>query len=372
MIEVIWDHQIFSLQRFGGATRYFKNLANSLLLNRNVEIQLQLGLYDRDHAPKSIESCIRGVPGSIFVPRHGVLRFSINELFSYYYKLTPRIRNVPTIHHCTYIYPTHIKASTPLVVTHHDCTLEKFPKQFRRANFTIAIKRKIYQRADKIIAISTHSKNDLMNIYGIPEKKIHVIYHGIEAPLPEEASANPFLIDPGPYILYVGARTPYKNFDGLMKAFSRSKAKEDFILVAAGGSGFTSSEILLMKQLGIAHKILGFPNISQTELAWLYYHAHGMIYPSMYEGFGFPPLEAMSMACPTLASNSSCLPEVLGDGPLYFESGDEDDLADQLERLCYDKGLRAALIARGKEIVKKYTWDSTADNTIAAYKAALG
>jgi glycosyltransferase involved in cell wall biosynthesis len=371
MIRINFDHQIFSLQRFGGATRYFMNLANSLLAEPETRVQIQLGLYDKSFILESLYPSIRGISGSDLMPRHGIVRFVANEIFAHWYRFTPHKWRSKLVHHCTYIYPVHLNQKTPLIVTHHDCTLEKFKEQFRRAELTIKVKRKIYQQANQIIAISNHSKNDLIDYYGIPENKIHVVYHGIEPSLPRELCSSPFSMEPSPYILYVGARTPYKNFNGLMKAFSTSKAKSDFTLVAAGGGSFTDSETALMEKLGIRTTVLGFPAVSQPELAWLYYNAHGMVYPSTYEGFGFPPLEAMSMGCPTLASNSSCLPEILGDGPLYFESGSDDDLAGQLDSLCYDQSLRDSLVQRGKQVVKRYTWAETANKTHAVYKAAL-
>jgi glycosyltransferase involved in cell wall biosynthesis len=371
MIEVILDHQIFSLQRFGGATRYFMNLANGLLVDPDTKLQIQLGLYEKPLILESLYPYIKGISGSTFIPQHGIMRFFINDILAQWYKIGRKGMNIPSIHHCTYIYPVHRKSATPLVVTHHDCTLEKFKDQFRRSQLTIKVKQKIYQQADQIITISNHSKIDLMDYYGIPEEKIHVVYHGVEPPLPTELGISPFLGVLRPYVLYVGARTPYKNFNGLLKALSISRAKEDYILVAAGGGRFTDSELTLIQGLGIRGKVLGFPAVSQPELAWLYYNAHGMVYPSTYEGFGFPPLEAMSMGCPTLASNSSCLPEVLGDGPLYFESGSDDDLARQLDSLCYDQSLRDSLVQKGKVVVKRYTWAETANKTRVVYKAAL-
>jgi glycosyltransferase involved in cell wall biosynthesis len=257
-------------------------------------------------------------------------------------------------------------------VTHHDCTLEKFKDQFPRAELTIKVKDKIYRQADQIITISEHSKIDLLNYYNVPEHKIHVIHHGIEPPLPRESCLSPFQAEPAPYLLYVGARTPYKNFNGLLRAFSISRVRSDFHLVAAGGGRFTDAELALMQALGIREKVLGLPSVSQAELAWLYYHAHGMVYPSTYEGFGFPPLEAMSMGCPTLAADASCLPEILGDGPLYFLSSSDDDLAGQLERLCYDQTMREALIQRGGRVVPRYTWAETARKTRMVYELALG
>ncbi len=372
MIRINFDHQIYSLQRFGGATRYFMNLARCLLAEPCTQVQLQLGFYDSHLFPTSIRPFISGIPDNKLAPEHGVLRFFINELAARWYHLESASQQQSLVHHCTYIYPVHRRRTTPLVVTHHDCTVEKFKDQFSRSELTIKVKDKIYRQADRIITISEHSKTDLLNYYDVPEHKIHVIHHGIESPLPRDSCLSPFPAEPAPYLLYVGARTPYKNFDGLLKAFSLSKVKSDFILVAAGGGKFTDPELALMQALGIREKVLGLPSVSQAELGWLYYHAHGMVYPSTYEGFGFPPLEAMSMGCPTLASDASCLPEVLGDGCLFFVSTSDDDLAGQLEVLCYDQSMRETVIMRGAAVVPRYTWAETANKTRRVYELALG
>lgn len=368
MIDVVFDHQIFSLQRFGGATRYFRNLAQAFMENPEIHMECQLGLCDWEIKNSPIVSSIRGSSWGTLTPKIGVLRYSINELFAYYYSMSHTINNTPRVHHCTYIYPPHPVRKTPLVVTHHDCTLEKFQAQFPRSSMTIKAKKKIYEQADRIIAISNHSKNDLMAFYGVPESKICVIYHGVEKPLSSDAILPPEGIDSRPFILYVGARTFYKNFTGLLRAFAGSNAKRDFRLLAVGGGELTVDENKLLCELRIEGNVVNIPYVGQAELGWLYYNAHGMVYPSSYEGFGFPPLEAMSMSCPTLVSNSSCLPEILGRAPLYFENGDDGDLGEKIDILCYDLKLRTSLIGNGKSVVESYTWERTALNTLNLYK----
>jgi glycosyltransferase involved in cell wall biosynthesis len=347
------------------------NLAQEFIKNPEVHLECQLGLYEGSVINAPIHPYIRGISAEAFAPGNRLLRFSINELFAYYYQLTDLGKAAGRVHHCTYIYPPHLVPKTPLVVTHYDCTVEKYQSHFQRAAMTVRLKRNIYQRADRIVSISNNSKLDLMDFYGIPEAKIEVAYPGVEVPLPREATVSPGGIDPRPYLLYVGARTFYKNFNGLLKAYANSKARAEFQLVAVGGGLLSQEESDLARKLGLEDKVTCIPYAQQPELAWLYYHAHGMIYPSMYEGFGFPPLEAMSMSCPVLVSNSSCLPEVLADGPLYFESGSGDDLCEKLDLLCYNGELRNSLINRGLNVVNQYTWTKSADELLSVYKHTL-
>jgi glycosyltransferase involved in cell wall biosynthesis len=371
MINVIFDHQIFSLQKFGGATRYFRNLVQAFIENPEIRIECQLGLSDDGIHNSPIGSSIRGSSWGPITPKHGLLRYSINEIFAYYYKMKYEKNSTPRVHHCTYIYPPHPVRNAALVVTHHDCTLERFHEQFHRSSVTIKAKKKIYEQADRIIAISNHSKHDLMTFYDIPESKIHVVYHGVEQPLLIDMTSSPSGTDARPFLLYVGARTFYKNFNGLLKAFAKSNSQDEFRLLAVGGGSFTTGEIDLIRKLRIEDKIINIPYASQLELAWLYYHAHGLVYPSTYEGFGFPPLEAMSMGCPALVSNSSCLPEILGEAPLYFESENDDDLCEKLDSLCYNSELRTSLVKKGMTVVKLYTWKRSAHETLSVYKNAL-
>ena len=372
MIEIDFDHQIFSLQQFGGATRYFMNLGQALIVNPEVRLRLSLGIYDKSFIYESLHPHIFGLSNNYFRLGHGLLRFSINEIFAHSIRAATRTVAKSRVHHCTYMYPVHLTRNVPLVVTHHDCTLERFKSQFRRSSLTIALKQRIYQRADKIIAISNHSKSDLMEYYKIPENKIQVVYHGLEKPILRHLAAKPFNLNQNSNILYVGARTFYKNFKLLLQAFACSKAKWDFNLTAVGGGAFTQEEVALMRNLGIEERVECVPYALQSELAWLYYNSHLMVYPSKYEGFGFPPLEAMSASCPTLVAKASCLPEILGDGVLYFESENSDDLKEKLDLLAYDTTLRAALIKTGGEIIKKYTWEKSASQTLDVYNSAIG
>ena len=108
MINVIYDHQIFSLQRFGGATRYFLNLGDALLKKGDIGVEFQLGIFNKANLLEAIRPYLRGIQGGLFLPPHGVPRFFINELFSYYYKVQSSTRDQNSVHHCTYIYPPHV------------------------------------------------------------------------------------------------------------------------------------------------------------------------------------------------------------------------------------------------------------------------
>ena len=208
-----------------------------------------------------------------------------------------------------------------------------------------------------------------MKYYEIPEDKIHVVYHGLESPIQRHLTSRPVNIKQNINILYVGARTFYKNFDLLLQAYARSKAKLDYNLTAVGGGTFTPEELSLIGNLGIEKNVECIPYASQSELAWLYYNSHLMVYPSKYEGFGFPPLEAMSASCPTLVANASCLPEILGDGVLYFESEDLNDLTEKLDLLAYDANLRTILQIKGEQVASNYTWERSARQTMEVYKS---
>ena len=226
----------------------------------------------------------------------------------------------------------------------------------------------ILKAATKIIAISNHTKNDIISQYGIPEDRISVIYLGAE--MGDELKSVSTL-EGRRYILYVGKRDRYKNFAFMVKALAPVFAKDPSLLLVCTGSEFTEDESCLLEECGMAGRV-SVCMYDEDELRWLYANALVFIYPSKHEGFGIPVLDAFALGCPVLLANATCFPEVGGDAALYFDPTDEDDLRRQLLRLMGDgedsKRLRADLVARGKERVKLFSWVKCAHETAKIYR----
>jgi glycosyltransferase involved in cell wall biosynthesis len=229
-------------------------------------------------------------------------------------------------------------------------------------------------RADKIIAVSENTKKDIIRIYNVPEDKIKVIYHGNSLqPTEEKPEDLPEL--PKRYILFVGARGFYKNFIFFIKSIS-TLLKDDVNLtvVVAGGyskeNKFSEDEIILFKNLGINKQVFQY-SVDDKMLAYLYKNAICFAFPTLYEGFGIPILEAFACSCPAVISNTSSLPEVGGDAVVYFDPTNTSSILKAIETVLNDAKLRNILILKGKEQLKKFSWEKTATETLELYSSLL-
>jgi glycosyltransferase involved in cell wall biosynthesis len=174
-----------------------------------------------------------------------------------------------------------------------------------------------------------------------------------------------------PYLLYVGSRAGYKNFALLLEAFSRSGLARRYGLFAVGGGPFTPAEQERIASLKLSRSVTVVPKANEGTLARAYRDAALFIYPSLYEGFGFPPLEAMSLGCPVLVNRNSSLPEVCGDAAFYFESADAGELSQCLTSILADDGARATKREMGEQRVRLYDWNRTAHRTLDVYRTVL-
>jgi glycosyltransferase involved in cell wall biosynthesis len=365
-MRIFYDHQVFSLQDAGGVSRYQYELVHNLQASSGVQLVLLMGLNAsvmpflelRSHQTK-VFSWKTGI-------RPGYVRYGINELLSPV--VAQRLGSFDIYHAMLYRAIPFVRRRR-LVVTHHDCTHERFPQMFHNASFIIQRKRKLFSQADAIICVSESSRRDLLHFYDVDEKKTHVVYHGF-SPLPLEPSVtDPAGASGVPYLLYVGSRAEYKNFPLLLDAFSRSGLDGSYRLMVVGGGEWATEEQATIASLGLAGRITLIPKADETTLARVYRDAALFVYPSLYEGFGFPPLEAMSVGCPVLVHRTSSLPEVCGDAAFYFDASDADELARSLVSTLQDAPGLAMKRQLGEQQVKLYDWSRTAANTLNVYRA---
>jgi glycosyltransferase involved in cell wall biosynthesis len=170
----------------------------------------------------------------------------------------------------------------------------------------------------------------------------------------------------------VGSRSEYKNFPLLLEAFSRSGLRGDYRLMVVGGGEFSAEEQARISSLGLADRITIIPKANDATLAHAYLNAALFVYPSLCEGFGFPPLEAMSLNCPVLVFRTSSLPEICGDAAFYFDAADPDQLSSALISTLHD--VRGVAMRRklGEKQTRLYDWSRTADQTLKIYRALTG
>jgi glycosyltransferase involved in cell wall biosynthesis len=363
-MRVFYDHQVFSLQDAGGAARYHYELIAHLLPHFDVQIEAFLGLQNSIYPFASLADPKVRITGMSSTLRPGAPRYAVNEALSNVFVST---RGTFDVYHPTLYRALPLVRRRRMVVTHHDCAHELYPQMFRNAPLVVRNKRKLYGRADAIICVSESSRRDLLHYYEVDSDRVFVVYHGFKPfQLSKETTAQ---TQPPkrPYVLFVGFRGTYKNFAMLLTAYARSGVARDYDLLTIGGGGFSLEEQSQIENLGVAQKVMNLRNIDDSRLSGIYRGASLFIYPSLHEGFGFPPLEAMSVGCPVLVSSTSSLPEICGDAANYFDPEDPDGLSRSMMRILGNQESLSQVSARGYAQVAKYDWNEAAAKTHQIY-----
>ena len=366
-MRIAYDHKIFGWQVYGGISRYICELARTMTVELGQAVKVMAPLFINRHLLEVAgELSFQGrlVPR---LPGGGRLYRRLNAMLA-----KPALRAfAPDIVHETYYAAW--RQSPPgarLVLTVHDMIHERFHAEHASFDPTRREKARAVARADHVICVSEHTRRDLLELVDVDPGKLTVVYHGFSR-LPAAAGGSP----PGerPFLLYVGQRGGYKNFLGLLGAYASSPLlRREFDLVCFGGKPFTAAEQRQMRQLGIAEDRLRQVSGNDALLAALYGSARAFIYPSLYEGFGIPPLEAMSQDCPVACSEVSSIPEVVGDAAALFDPDDIDSMRNAIEKVVGDDALRSVLIARGRLRAAQFSWTRCADQTLKVYQELLG
>lgn len=364
-MKILYDYEIFLIQKYGGATRYFYEIISRLVQMREAEIILYMGHHINKYELEKFKDKYLKFSGKRIghIPKTKRLSTIVQKpIFEKF-----RSNNDYDIFHHTYYADYKKKKDTKDIITVHDFTHEKFPERFSKLDKTIKAKENAIKNADGIICISNATKNDLLSLYKIPEEKLRVIYHGnsLNYEVTEDA------VFKNPYLLYVGDRRSYKNFGLVLSAFKDSDfLKSNFGIVCFGGGELKTEEKALINNCGLDGKVFQTEG-SDKELANAYKFASAFIYPSLYEGFGIPLLEAMHYGCPIAASDSSCFPEIAGDAAVYFNPESAEDLILKTEKVIKDTEFRKNLINKGFEREKQFSWNKCASLTFEFYKNIL-
>ncbi|GAB4259849.1 glycosyltransferase family 4 protein [Thermincola ferriacetica] len=270
----------------------------------------------------------------------------------------------------------------PSVVTVHDLSFKLFPETFSMGK--LLTKRTLItqslQKAAQIIAVSENTKRDLVNLYGISPDKIHVVYNGVDHDLfkpVDRQKTKGFLrreygLETG-YILYVGTLEPRKNLVNLLRAYKLAREKFNISpqMVIAGSKGWLYKDIFkTVSDLGLNDSIVFTGYIPDDHLPFFYNGASVFVYPSIYEGFGLPPLEAMACGTPVVVSNVSSLPEVVGDAGVTVSPDDIEAMAANISKVLKDRTAASYYSKRGIERASLFTWETTALKTLKVYEQA--
>ncbi len=362
-MRILYDHQMFSIQKYGGVTKYFCELMKNITPQNDYKLSV---LLSDNHYLKEDQKIFKKmflpIPDKDFRLKGRIKDaiYSVNEHFS---KKIINSNNYDLFHPTYYGNYFLGRVKKPYVITVHD--LIGFKDNFYTDKFLREEMKKTIENASRIIAISKNTKKDLINILNIDEQKIDVIYHGYNKP---KSKLNKNYL--GNYILYVGRRSGYKNFSTLASAISILFKKERNLKLVCVGEPLTSKEVSILKTLNILERTQVL-TVSEEKLNNLYSNALLFVYPSKYEGFGMPILEAFANKCPVCVSNSSCLPEIAGDAAVYFDPNEAESIVEAMEKILFNKELQEKLVLKGTYRLQSFSWKNTAERTIATYEKAL-
>lgn len=285
-----------------------------------------------------------------------------HQLSAAAYVLLIKLTGCDVMFGANYFLPRlHAAVARRRVITIHDLTFKRYPELLQKEtldNLERQMQREIAV-ADAIICVSESTRRDLLQFYDLDARRAVTILSGLATPLDPAPIANL----PERYILFVSTVEPRKNLPALLDAYERLRASGAYAgsLVVVGKIGWKSEAVAKrLRGPGIVH----LDYVAAAQLATVYKNAEVFVFPSLYEGFGFPLLEAMAHGVPTVAARSSSLPEIGGDATLFFEPRDVDTLVEHLTRVLNDRALREQLIARGREQAAKFRWDVAAAKTL--------
>jgi glycosyltransferase involved in cell wall biosynthesis len=364
-MKIFFDHFGF-IERYGGVSKYFVEIfkrlpaecwrlsggfsENQYLKESGLFNTLSLFHNRQFKGYRMIMNCLN-IPSGIFTALRGS--------YDIYHQT----------HYNTSLFP-FIRKNKKIVVCMHDLNYFVCPHLFHdniRLRHIMKEQKKSALIADRIIAVSNNTKKDLIEQFGIDDKKITVIYHGIDK---EREKNDGIRIIQQPYILFVGTRYTYKNFHGFVEAFSLIASRYRDLHFVCTGRSFTVNELTMLNKLGLQNRV---HSISATEMqmAQLYHDAEMFVYPSFYEGFGIPLLEAMLYDCPVVCSNASCFPEVAGEAAQYFNPSSPEDMANAMQKVLDSAQLKSDLICKGQSRLQLYSWEKCAEEHIELYNSLL-
>ena len=359
-MKILYNNNIFFDQHYGGISRYYASIFEELI-KKKVEFKVLAPLYKN----KYLKSLDKNYKEGTYLSRYPPFKILkvLNEILSIRSISNKKYNVIHDTFYSNYLLEIRDKKK---IITVHDTIHEKFP-QYYDSKKIIQERQKIFKNSDEIICVSNSTKEDLLDIYKIPEKKVSVVYHGsdhldqLKINIKEIESKLIGQINK-PFLLYVGKRHRYKNCEMLVNAYAKSKIlKDNFNIIFFGGETASKSEKKFYNKLGINKNIFHL-NGTDHILKYLYSNAHVMVSTSNYEGFGLNILEAIRFGCKVLVKDIKVFREILGNKLDYFQ--DLDDLQNYLEGLNFKKDKNLLNV----QIIKDFNWSKTTDETLKIYE----
>ena len=351
-----------------GVGWYLYHLLNELARRNDLELILLGDARITDLGPRLYVDLPANARLCVFDLRgHGKSRFS-RPLTAAAYVLWMWLLDCDLIFGANYFLPRLMGAiAKRRVVTVHDLTYKRFPELLQKEtlhNLERTMTREV-ALSDAIIAVSESTRRDLLSFYQVDPSRVFAVHSGVALPDEEEAIRDV----PKRYILFVSTIEPRKNLDTLLDAFDvLRRGGYEGSLVVAGKIGWKAEKLAKrLRSPGVVH----LDYVKPSQLTALYRKAEVFVFPSIYEGFGFPLLEAMMLGVPAIAARSSSLPEIGGDAALYFDPASASELAAQLRRVIDDQALGRDLAVRGRERAGQFRWDRAARETLEVFRRVV-
>ena len=346
---------------------YFYELVRNLLKTEGIDVSISLLFSNNQYLNKTCLFHHRNFfPNKVFIGKNRILMY-LNKIYS----IKCLMFNKYDICHPTYYDPYFLKLINrkPFVLTVYDMIHERYPHLFTTPQNISLRKRLLIEKANKIIAISENTKNDILRYYNIKEEKIKVVHLACSVDNKQQDIYD--IKFPDKYILYVGTRWGYKNFVTMLLSMRKLLLEDhDLYLICAGGGEFTQQEMNLIENLQLNNKILYYYLYSNA-FSIYYKKALLFIFPSLYEGFGLPILEAFASGCPVVLSDNLVFKEIAGDAGIFFNPNDQESIKEVVSKVLYCDRLKEYARQKGYVQLKNFSWNKTTRKTLDVYKEII-
>lgn len=370
-LKVFFDSTIFDLQIFGGVSRYFTELISRAQSKKLFEPIFRLTISNNEYAKTAKLTVLKSNLHNVKVKGFKRLSWKLNQFVNSFYSKRRFRKGDFDIYHPTYYSKTSVQNAEKLntVITVYDMIHELYPQLFSDSKQVIELKKELIYKSKAIIAISQNTKQDILKFYPqIDPKKIHVTYLASSINNYDE---NRVEVPLDNFLLFVGNRDGYKNFMPMLEAILPSLNRHQNVgVLCVGGGSFKENEISCFAQHNLTNRIIQ-KSLSDNELKWIYKRSIALIFPSEYEGFGIPVIEAFECECPVILPNLSSFPEVGGEGGLFYEKQDLQKINFYIDQLISNEFFKKDIIQKGKIHASKFFWDKMTLETLEVYKSVI-
>lgn len=369
-MKILYDNQIFKTQKFGGVSRYYAELLKGIRQSGNIDFLPAYFFSENKHLRFNGLTRYDNITDQYRLPGKYKLRNYLRKKEDK--DLLKLVKGGKyDLFHPTYYSPLLVNClpdKKPFVLTVFDMIHELYiDRSIEEFTEETKCKRYMIPKATHIIAISQNTKNDILQFFPeVDEHKISVVYLGSSFSSQHATTKSQL---PSTYILYVGNRRSYKNFLWFLQSIASFLVQHKVHLVCAGGGEFTEYEHALIDKAKLTDIVHYIPVNGDDDLAALYQHAACFVFPSLYEGFGIPVLEAFSCGCPVVLTNSSSFPEIAGNATLYFDAGNAESLIRELTRILYEPGLSQNLKEAGTKRLQFFSWQKMIQHHVEIYES---